>query len=107
MAAREGTVIDRQTLSNPPWGIGRTDRRSEELNVGEDERWVSAVGGGALAVLGLIRGGWSGALLALLGGGLVYRGVTGHCNVYEMLDINTAQGKGPRASVAHGEGIKV
>ena len=107
MAAREGTVIDRQTLSNTPWGSRRTNRGSEELNVGEEERWVSAVGGGALAVVGLMRGGWSGALLALLGGGLVYRGVTGHCDLYERLEINTARRKGPRASVAHGEGIKI
>ena len=107
MAARGETVIDRQTLSNPPWGSGSTDGRNKELNVGEEERWVSAIGGGALAMFGLMRGGWSGVLLALLGGGLVYRGVTGHCDMYERLNINTTLRKGPRASVAHGEGIKV
>jgi hypothetical protein len=35
------------------------------------------VGGGALALLGLYRRSFLGAAMALVGGGLVYRGVTG------------------------------
>ena len=59
-------------------------------NVSHTERWMSAVGGGAIALLGLKRGGLGGALLAAAGAGLVYRGVTGHCSAYAALGMNTA-----------------
>jgi uncharacterized membrane protein len=57
--------------------------------------------------LGWKQGGWKGCGLALLGGGLVYRGLTGHCQLYDTLGINTANGKGRAASVKHGEGIRI
>jgi len=51
---------------------------SESANgAGDLERWLAAIGGGALTALGVRRGGWAGAALALLGGGLVVRGITG------------------------------
>ncbi|HEX8143302.1 MAG TPA: SRPBCC family protein [Pyrinomonadaceae bacterium] len=84
-----------------------------ETNVGEIERWASAIGGGALAVYGVSRllSGRSlgGAVLALVGGSLIYRGTTGHCNIYEAVGINTA-GTGsdnPIVSVSADRGIKV
>lgn len=83
-------------------------------NVSEMERWASAIGGGALAVYGLSRvlsgGTLGGAVLALVGGALVYRGTTGHCNMYEALGINTARAEGagnPVVSVSPTRGIKV
>ena len=60
-------------------------------NVGTVERWVSAIGGGALLVYGIARFDWAGAGLGLLGGGLLYRGVMGHSFTYQALNINTAQ----------------
>jgi uncharacterized membrane protein len=82
-----------------------------EVNVGEAERWASAIGGGALAVYGitrLARGNWLGAALGLVGGALVYRGATGHCDLYQSLGLNTAAAsKNPNVSVAAGRGIKV
>jgi uncharacterized membrane protein len=89
-------------------GGGATTR-----NVSEIERWASGVGGGALAVYGVTRllsgGSVSGAVLALIGGALVYRGATGHCNMYQALGINTAEGgsDNPVVSVPAGSGIKV
>lgn len=79
------------------------------LNVGETERLLSAVGGGALALYGLTRGSFGGIVLALIGGGLVYRGTTGHCDVYEAAGINTARegARGSRVSVPGNRGIKV
>lgn len=67
-----------------------TQARSQN-NVGEAERWLSAIGGGALTTLGFRRGSWPGALLAALGGALVWRGVSGHCSVYNALGVSTAQ----------------
>jgi uncharacterized membrane protein len=50
-------------------------------NLNDKERWASGLGGGALVIAGLRRGGWLGALVALAGGALVSRGVSGHCAV--------------------------
>ena len=75
----------------------RTDRYSpveqtvSSENVGMVERWASAIGGGALLAYGIARFDWPGAGLGLLGGSLLYRGVTGHSFVYQGLNINTAQ----------------
>lgn len=77
------------------------------INVNEQERWLSGLGGGVLAVYGLRHGGLSGLLLAAAGGGLLYRGLSGHCDLYAALGINTAAQRPPSASVQHGAGIKV
>lgn len=84
---------------------GHTRRR--DINVGETERVVSAVAGGALALFGLSRGDLRGLALAVGGGLLLQRGLTGHCACYDMLDVSTADGHGPATSVAAGHGIKV
>ncbi len=60
-------------------------------NVGMVERWVSAIGGGALLVYGIARFDRAGAVLGLLGGSLLYRGVMGHSFAYQAFNINTAQ----------------
>lgn len=64
---------------------------SENANVGEKERWLSALGGGALLLYGLKKRSWPGLALALLGGAFVYRGATGRCPVYQALEIDTAK----------------
>ncbi|HEX8458555.1 MAG TPA: SRPBCC family protein [Pyrinomonadaceae bacterium] len=82
---------------------------AREVNVGEIERWASAIGGGALAVYGLTRGTYGGVALALLGASLVYRGTTGHCYAYDALGVDTAKSEGdnPFVSVEGGRGVKV
>lgn len=64
---------------------------SGTINVGEAERYASAIGGGALALYGLSRKSLGGLALGLIGAALVYRGTTGHCNMYGALGINTAR----------------
>jgi hypothetical protein len=64
----------------------------EKINVGEAERQASMIGGTVLAVCGLMRGSISGLALAAIGGALVYRGYTGHCEVYHMLGHSSAEG---------------
>jgi uncharacterized membrane protein len=61
------------------------------VNVAQTERVISSVAGGTLALAGLRMRSLPGLLLAALGGGLVYRGVTGHCPTYEALGVNTAE----------------
>ena len=78
------------------------------VNVGDAERWVCALGGGALAAYGLTRGTLGGLFLAALGGGLLYRGLSGHSELYRALGINTAcVPHSPRASIAAGCGVRV
>jgi uncharacterized membrane protein len=77
------------------------------LNVGDTERLASALGGGALAAYGLSRGTLGGLALAVLGGSLVQRGVTGHCSLYGALGVNTAEKHGARASIPATHGVKV
>jgi uncharacterized membrane protein len=67
-------------------------------------RWAALLGGGALALWGVSRGSLGGLGLALLGGGLCYRGATGRSLV-------SALGGGPRprgarTSVPAGRGCR-
>jgi uncharacterized membrane protein len=66
--------------------------RSGGINVHAAERWLSVAGGSVLVLYGLQRRSLGGLALALLGGDLMYRGVTGHCHVYKALAISTAKG---------------
>ena len=68
-------------------------------NVGDNERVVSAVAGGGLISYGLSKGGLFGAALSLIGGGLLYRGATGHCHLYEAAEKSTAAPKDTKIHV--------
>ena len=59
-------------------------------NISETEKWLSIAAGSALAVYGLSRRRSSGWLMATIGGLLLRRGATAHCDVYETFGINTA-----------------
>jgi uncharacterized membrane protein len=61
------------------------------VNMSSIERWVSAIGGGGLAIYGLRRRSKFGLLLSLGGAALIHRGATGHCNTYQVLGVNTAE----------------
>ncbi len=67
-------------------------------NISPTERFISGAAGGALLTYGVKRGDALGVILSILGGGLALRGATGHCQVYDAMDINTAgeQSKQPR-----------
>lgn len=60
-------------------------------NVSPTERLVSGAAGGALIAYGAKRGDAVGVILSIIGGGLALRGATGHCQVYDAMDINTAK----------------
>jgi len=85
---------------------GHRDERRSAVNVGDAERKMSAIGGGLLAAYGIYRGDWLGLGLAAAGGGLIYRGLTGHCACFAALGIDTAQ-TGPATSVRAGHGVRV
>ncbi len=65
-------------------------RPARTINVGTTERLLSVLGGGVLAAFGLSRKTTNGLLLAGLGGALIYRGASGHCDVYQALRLSSA-----------------
>jgi uncharacterized membrane protein len=77
------------------WPLDRSEldgyRHQWRPNVGPADRVASVLGGGALAAYGLSRRSIPGTALALLGGYLMARGVSGRCPVYRALRISTAQ----------------
>ena len=87
-------------------------RKLHDTNVNETERWASVIGGGTLVAFGLAKRDWTGMGLAAFGGGLLWRGATGHCDLYQALGINTvrpgnAKGTGRNVSVPYELGIRV
>jgi hypothetical protein len=68
-------------------------------NVGDNERLVSAIAGSGLITYGISKGGLFGTALSLVGGGLLYRGATGHCHLYSAVDKTTAEDASTRVHV--------
>ncbi len=60
-----------------------------DVNLDENERFLSAVGGGALLLTTASLRSVRGLLATVVGASLVYRGVTGHCPFYSITGIRT------------------
>jgi uncharacterized membrane protein len=90
------------------WGpaVPPESQGHRQINVGTTERWISLLGGGALAAYGLSRGTTTGLLLGAAGAALAYRGYTGHCHSYQLLGLSTAEHDN-EASIPAGQGIKI
>jgi uncharacterized membrane protein len=69
-------------------------RHEKQVNVGENERKASMVGGAALALSGLTtmakKHYLPGLAMMAAGGMFLYRGKTGHCDLYEAAGVDTA-----------------
>jgi uncharacterized membrane protein len=77
-------------------------------NISDVEKWLSIAAGTGLALYGLSRLKRNGWLFASLGGMLLRRGVTQHCDVYEALGMNTLAGPDDtRAALAGPRGVNV
>lgn len=88
--------------------MSRSRGSASDINMGDAERWVSGIGGGALAIYGLTRGTLGGLALSGLGVGLAFRGVTGHSPLYTFLGVSTAgERHSPHASVRAGQGVRI
>jgi uncharacterized membrane protein len=89
-------------------GDAREARVREKRNMSEPERWGSMAAGAALAAYGLSRRRGSGLVLAGLGALLLRRGVSGHCETYGLLGINTAgTGSDTRQALGGSAGVNV
>jgi uncharacterized membrane protein len=78
-------------------------------NVGSVERGLCVVVGAAFAAYGLTRRSVAGTAAALFGTAVVWRGLSGHCHLYEALGISTwtDADDGRDVSVPYGRGIRV
>lgn len=81
---------------------------SERANITDRERVGSATLGAALVAYGLQRRDWLGALSAVGGAALLYRGATGYCQVSDSLGRNTRAETGDtREALAGSRGVNV
>jgi len=87
---------------------GVTQPRWPKVNVSTPERWISAFGAGALLAYGATHHSWNRFLSIAAGGGLLHRAVTGRCQFYKALNVNTAErDESGVTGVHHHEGVKV
>ena len=80
------------------------------VNVADVERWASALGGAALTAYGIKQlrdRSPAGAVLAVAGSALIYRGASGHCPVYAATGFNTAEGQNDIQTPGESRGINV
>ena len=90
MEVETGRRVDPGRLEGQPWNQSEDDYAHIDVNVGRTERWLSMLAGSALAAYGLKRRATVGGTAAIAGAALLYRGATGHCNVYQALGVNRA-----------------
>jgi uncharacterized membrane protein len=85
---------------------GKIDQN--KINVGDYERIGSVITGSVFTLYGLTRKSWLTRPLALIGGYLVQRGMSGTCALYQAFNINTArQGGNTNATLHANRAIKV
>jgi len=103
------------TLDTPADAAEPQGTSDEEMNQGgytnvhPAERIASGIAGAALTTFAVARKrDAGGAALALAGGYLLYRSLTGHCHGYSLLRTGTAgTSDSETAVIPHGQGIKV
>lgn len=93
--------------NSPQLAAGNT----RNVNVHETERVLSVAAGAALCVWALDRPPLSALAGFALGGGLLYRGATGHCGMYQAMGISTNERSASRSPsgvpAQHGERVEV
>jgi uncharacterized membrane protein len=82
-------VASTQSMPQPRRPVANALPAAGSVNVGDTERWLSLLGGGLLALYMLRR---SMGTVVLLGGAgaLLYRGLKGHCPLYQKMGLSTA-----------------
>ncbi len=101
MASLTAAASSRARRSGTRPGILQRD--PSKLNVAQPERIASVVLGAALIAYGIRRRDRAGIATALLGGGLLQRGATGHCMVYRALGVSTGTADAVLESPVRGE----
>jgi uncharacterized membrane protein len=94
------------------WQTGRDNViEGSNLSIGQVETLMSAFGGGALVIAGLVRRGWSGVTMALVGGSMLYCAATGRSLIPKASSRSSTSDEEHseriKPSIRHGQGIKV
>jgi uncharacterized membrane protein len=80
------------------------------VNVGDNERWLSLLGGGLLALY-LLRRSLGTVVLLCGAGALLYRGLKGQCALYQAMGVSTVahdpQSVSPRSVAAPDEQSRI
>jgi uncharacterized membrane protein len=97
---KAGTTME-MTRTNP------AQLEAQAHEVSDAERWISVLGGGLLGVYGLTRRNRQGALLALLGGSIAYRGMTGRTRLLEGVQFDRFAADSALAATVSGTAIHV
>lgn len=80
---------------------------SPRVNVGKVEREVSLVAGAGSFAFGIARRDLPGLLIAAFGVGLLYRGASGHCGVYDALGVDSRTKRDHDAEYEADQAIRV
>jgi uncharacterized membrane protein len=99
------TQLDQPLSGSAPDSLQTSAERDREqegghsryVNIGTTERAISTAAGALLAIAGLSRRSIPGVIAAALGGGMIYRGVSGHCDVLAALGIDRSDRAGDQA----------
>ena len=88
---------------------GGTTNRTQVTNLGVAGRWASILGGVALVSCGVKKGSVLGrSALAILGGDLIYTGVTGYTPCFKALGLSPGKKVGDQsAPIPYQQGIRV
>lgn len=81
-----GTTVSTSSANRAP----KRSLARHTKNVGDLDRWISSISGGALVAYGAMQRSIPSLALATAGGYLVYRGLSGYCFGYNMLGLSTA-----------------
>lgn len=85
------TMSEKERYHTNTQDLGWNEERAEfdhRENIGEVQRVLSVIAGMAFLASGLSRRNWSGALLATVGGGLLYRAISGYCPAFGAMGID-------------------
>ena len=86
---------------------GQQDQHWSGINVGGQERMISAGAGALLALYGLQHLRLRNIVVGAVGVMLLKRAVTGKCDLYRALGVNTADGEGAEPAAYFERGIHV
>src|SRR5689334_3812022 len=103
---------ERSALTQPVRVPGRShgpqrSTQSRWINVGDAERIASGTLGALLLAGGASRRFPGGAAAGVLGGALLFRGVSGHCHLYEALHLTSADRRQAQAAADPGRSVRV
>jgi uncharacterized membrane protein len=92
-------VASTHSIPQPRRPVANALPAAGSINVSDTERWLSLLGGGLLALY-MLRHSMGTVVLLGGAGALLYRGLKGHCPVYQAIGLSTAA-PDPRPASPH------